>query len=187
MHVPQGEGERMNTMQPTCSYMVPGLSIGSFRIIFGLLYLNMAFQKAPWVMTDGHQFGWLYGWVEKEIAHPTFGFYTVFLKNVFLPNFTFFGYMSFFTEIALGLSLLLGLFTVLGGLGGAAWMVNIMLGSYSVPGEWPWLWVLLIAPQIVFAHTHAGRVLGIDQVLCRKFSGGQTEHGGLGQFVLRFA
>ena len=26
-------------------------------------------------------------------------------------------------------------------------MVNIMLGSYSVPGEWPWLWVLFIAPQ----------------------------------------
>ena len=36
----------MRTMQPTDSYMVPGLS-WDLRMNFELLYLNMAFQKAP--------------------------------------------------------------------------------------------------------------------------------------------
>ncbi|OGB92997.1 MAG: hypothetical protein A2Z31_07815 [candidate division NC10 bacterium RBG_16_65_8] len=178
----------MGTIQPTRSFMVPGLSLGIFRILFGLMYLDMALQKAPWVVTDGHRFGWLYGWIEKEIAHPTFGFYTAFLKNVFLPNFTFFGYMGFFTEIALAISFVLGLFTVLGGAGGTLWMVNIAMGGYSVPGEWAWLWMLLIVPQIVFAHSRAGRVLGVDQILHRRLVAGVEEkRGGLAQLVLRFA
>jgi hypothetical protein len=168
--------------------MVPGLSLGIFRILFGLMYLDMALQKAPWIVTDGHRFGWLYGWIEKEIAHPTFGFYAAFLKNVFLPNFTFFGYMGFFAELALGVSFVLGLFTVLGGAGGALWMLNIAMGSYSVPGEWAWLWMLLIAPQIVFAHGRAGRVLGVDQILHRRLAGDTTAgRGRLGQLIVRFA
>lgn len=177
----------MNAMLASPSSLVPGLSVALFRMGFGILYLNMALQKAPWIVTDGHRFGWLYGYIEKEIAHPTFGWYAAFLKGMVLPNFTLFGTMSFLTEVALGLSLLLGLFTVLGGLGGALWMVNIMLGSYSIPGEWPWLWFLLIAPQLVFAHTHAGRVLGIDALLHRRLAGTPAERGGIGQAVLKVA
>ena len=106
---------------------------------------------------------------------------------MFLPNFTLFGYLSFFTEIALGLSLLLGLFTVLGGIGGAAWMLNIALGSYSVPGEWPWLWFLLIAPHLVFAHSRSGRVFGLDQLLTEWLDRGRETASRLQQLMLRFA
>jgi hypothetical protein len=67
-------------------------------------------------------------------------------------------------------------------------MVNIAMGGYSVPGEWYWLWMLLIVPQIVFAHSRAGRVLGVDQILHRRFVDGMEQRrGGLGQLVLRFA
>ncbi|MFB3817383.1 MAG: TQO small subunit DoxD [Candidatus Methylomirabilales bacterium] len=177
----------MTAMPASSSTLVPGLALALFRMGFGILYLHMAWQKAPWIVTDGHRFGWLYGYIEKEIAHPTFGWYAAFLKGVVLPNFTLFGYMSFFTELVLGASLLLGLFTVLGGLGGALWMVNIMLGSYSIPGEWPWLWFLLIAPQLVFAHAHAGRVLGIDALLHRRLAAAPAERGAISQAVLKVA
>src|SRR5262245_38157635 len=61
-----------------------------------------------------------------------------------------------------GVSLLVGLLTVLSGIGGALWQCNIALGSYAVPGEWGWQWPLLIAPHLVFAFSHAGRSVGVD-------------------------
>jgi uncharacterized membrane protein YphA (DoxX/SURF4 family) len=155
-------------------------------MIFGLIWLDLAWQKAPWVIQDGRRFGWLYGWIEKEVAHPTFGVYKAFLQSMVLPYFNLFGYLTFFTEIVLGLSLLLGLFTVVGGIGGALWLLNIALGSYSIPGEWYWLWFLLIAPHLVFAHSRAGRVLGLDLFLWR-WLGPEKEHCDASDAVLRLA
>ena len=43
------------------------------------------------------------------------------LEHVVLPHFTFFGSLSFVVELALGGSLLFGLWTVLSGIGGALW------------------------------------------------------------------
>ena len=163
----------------------PPWSIGLFRMTFGVLWLDLAFQKAPWVITDGQQFGWLYGWIWQEINHPTFNFYKAFLQGVVLPNFTLFGYLSFLTEIALGLSLLLGLFTVLGGLGGALWQLNIALGSFSVPGEWYWIWPLLIVPHLVFAQSRAGRTLGIDQLLSVRLARRTEKTGGIRRLIPR--
>lgn len=161
----------------------PAISLSLFRLMFGLLYLDMGFQKAPWVIQDGHRFGWLYGWLLQEVQHPTLEWYKRFLQNVVLPNFTLFGYLTFFTEIALGVSLFLGLFTVLGGIGGALWQLNIALGAYSVPGEWYWIWALLIAPQLVFAQSRAGRTLGVDRPLRNWL--GRREMGQTGKLLLR--
>ena len=165
--------------------LAPPISVALFRAGFGILYLHAAWQKAPWVINDGQRFGWLYGWIWQEINHPTFGWYKAFLQSVVLPNFTFFGYMSFFTEVALGLSFLFGLFTVLGGIGGALWQVNIALGSYSVPTEWGWIWFLLIAPPLVFAQSRAGRTLGIDQVLYSRLGEGEVQRTGITKLLLR--
>jgi len=164
----------------------PAWSVGLFRMMFGVLWLDLALQKAPWVVQDGHQFGWLYGWIWQEINHPTFNFYKTFLEGVLLPNFTLFGYLTFFTEIALGLSLLLGLFTVLGGIGGAFWQLNIALGSYSVPGEWYWIWFLLIVPHLVFAQSRAGRSLGIDRLLSDRLARRRERPEGIRRLIPRF-
>ena len=139
---------------------VPRWPLALFRIAFGLLYLDMAFQKAPWI-----DFGWLRGFIEKEIAHPTFPAVAAFFRNVVLPHFTFFGYMTFIVELALGLGLLLGLLTRLTGLGGFLWQVNIAVGAFNVPGEWYWIWVLLTMPQFCFAFCAAGRVWGLDALV----------------------
>ncbi|MBI4588375.1 MAG: DoxX family membrane protein [Candidatus Rokubacteria bacterium] len=166
----------------------PGLPVALFRIMFGILWLDLGWSKAPWLIgQEGHRFGWLYGWIQQEIKHPTFGFYKAFLENVVVPNFNFFGYMTFFTEIALGLSLFLGLFTVLGGLGGALWQVNIALGSYSVPGEWYWVWPLLIAPHLIFAACRAGRILGIDGFLLSRISRQEKGPAGIVHLLFRLA
>jgi thiosulfate dehydrogenase [quinone] large subunit len=175
----------MSILQEELRQPLPGLSVGLFRLMFGVLWLDAALQKAPWIIQDGRRFGWLYGWIWKEINHPTFGIYKAFLESVVLPNFNLFGYLSFFVEVAIGLSLLLGLFTVLSGIGGALWQFNIALGSYSVPGEWYWLWPLLIAPHLVFAHSRAGRSIGLDLMLRRWLQDGRNAATKLGHLALR--
>jgi len=164
---------------------LPPLSLGLLRMMFGILYLDMALQKAPWVIDNGNRFGWLYGWIWTEIKNPTFEFYKNFLHDIVLPHFNAFGYLTFFTEMFLGISLLLGLFTVLSGIGGALFMTNIMLGAYSVPTEWYWVWPLLIGPHIVFAHSRAGRSLGIDRVLWNRLSRSEGPQTRVGNILLR--
>ncbi|HWP59782.1 MAG TPA: TQO small subunit DoxD [Candidatus Acidoferrales bacterium] len=148
------------------------LWVGLYRIALGIMWLQMALQKAPWILgPEGKPYGWLYGYIWKEINHPTFGFYTEFLEGVVLPNFYFFGLMTFALEIAIGLSLVLGLLVPLvGGLGGALMQANIMLGSYSIPGEWFWLWPMLIGSHIIFMMGRAGRRLGLDALLSRSLA-----------------
>jgi hypothetical protein len=152
---------------------VPGWPLALFRIAYGLLYLDMALQKAPWV-----GYGWLRGFIEKEIAHPTFDWYAAFLKDVVLPNFAFFGAQTFVVELGLGLLLLLGAFTRLAGAAGFLWQVQIALGAFNVPGEWYWIWPLLTLPLFCFAAAGAGRVLGLDvwlaPVLARRATDGPT-------------
>jgi TQO small subunit DoxD len=172
------------------SQQLPGLSLGLFRIMFGILWLDAALQKAPWVINaQGNRFGWLSNWIWQEIQHPTFDLYKQFLETVVFPNSTlnpFFGYMSFFVEMAVGLSLLFGVLTVLSGIGGALWQFNIAIGSYSVPGEWYWIWPLLIVPHLVFAHSRAGRVVGLDLFIQPWLAHAARGQTGLGRFLLRW-
>src|SRR5260370_11383198 len=135
---------------------VRGWPLAVFRIALGVLYLDMALQKAPWI-----NFGWLRGFIEKEIEHPAFPAVASLFKSVVLPNFTFFGYMTFVVELALGLGLLLGLLTRLAGIGGVLWQVNIAVGAFNVPGEWYWVLVLLTMPPVCFAVLAAGRGWGL--------------------------
>lgn len=139
---------------------VPGWPLAVFRIAYGLLFLDMALQKAPWIT-----FGWLEGFIQKEIAHPAFGWYAAFLQHVVLPNFSLFGTQTFLIEFALGVALLFGILTRLAGVAGFFWQINIALGAFNVPGEWYWIWPLLSLPLFCFAFTGAGRILGIDHVL----------------------
>ncbi len=157
----------MASMSPASNAPHPLWPLALFRILFGAMYLHMTLQKAPWVVTDGHRFGWLYGFLEKEIAHPTFGWYTALLQGVVLPNFTLFGALAFLTELALAIAFLFGILVPIAGLAGALWQVNIALGAYSVPGEWGWIWMLLIMPQIAFALCRAGRSVGLDGAIAR--------------------
>jgi hypothetical protein len=152
---------------------LPGWPLAVFRIAYGLLYLDMALQKAPWI-----GYGWLRAFIEKEIAHPTFAWYAAFLRDVVLPNFSVFAFQTFVVEFTLGVALLLGVLTRLAGAVGFLWQVQIALGAFNVPGEWYWIWPLLTLPLFCFAFSGAGRVLGLDRwlepILARQALGGSS-------------
>jgi uncharacterized membrane protein YphA (DoxX/SURF4 family) len=145
---------------------VPGWPLAVFRIAFGILYIDMALQKAPW-----KNFGWLEGFIGKEIEHPAFNIVASFLREVVLPNLTLFGTLTFVVELALGIALVAGVLTRLAAAIGFLWQVNIAVQAFNVPEEWYWIWPLLTLPQFTFAACGAGRVLGVDAWLRQRLAG----------------
>ena len=91
-----------------------------------------------------------------------------FVNNIVLPNFYLFAPLVYGLEVLTAVSLMLGLFVRLGGVIGALQIVNLWLGLYSAPNEWPWTYVFLILLMASFALHHYGRSLGIDAIIVRR-------------------
>jgi uncharacterized membrane protein YphA (DoxX/SURF4 family) len=86
-------------------------------------------------------------------------------SNIVLPHFYVFAPIVYTAEVLVAVSLMLGLFTRLFGLFGALQILNLWLGLYNAPGEWPWTYFFLLVLQIMFALHCYGRVLGVDTFL----------------------
>ena len=84
---------------------------------------------------------------------------------IVLPNLSVFGPLVYLVELAIGVSLLLGLFSRAGALLGLLMGLNLWLGLYSAQGEWPWTYMFLVMIQAMFVIDPPGRVLGADALL----------------------
>lgn len=111
----------------------------------------------------------LMDWLLLEVQHPAFEFYGHFVSAVVIPNFTFFAWIIFFSELLVGFSLLTGILTRLGAFVGLLMAINLGIGLLEVPGEWPWSYLMLAMWQGVFLLAGAGRVFGVDGWLRRRF------------------
>jgi uncharacterized membrane protein YphA (DoxX/SURF4 family) len=69
-----------------------------------------------------------------EMAEHSWPFWKSFLQSVVVPRAGVFGWIFALGELAVGIGLLLGLFTRIAALGGAVQMVAILLAQSYVPG-----------------------------------------------------
>ena len=138
------------------------------RIMIGILWLFSLRWKLPpdFIPLEGPG---LMDWLQLEVQHPAFAFYGDFVASIVIPNFTIFAWIVFLVELLVGLSLLSGTFTRLGGLLGLLLAINLGIGLLEVPGEWPWSYVMLAMWQGTFIVTAAGRTLGIDGWLQNRY------------------
>jgi uncharacterized membrane protein YphA (DoxX/SURF4 family) len=90
-----------------------------------------------------------------------------FVQDVVLPHFHFFAPQVYLSEVLIAFSLILGLFSRLGAFVGALMAINLWLGLYRSPAEWPWTYFFLIVVQIMFLVQRPGRSLGVDAILLR--------------------
>ncbi len=85
-----------------------------------------------------------------------------------LPHFYFFAPQVYFSEVLIALTLILGLFSRLGAFIGTLMALNLWLGLYRSPTEWPWTYFFLIMIQIMLLVQRPGRSLGLDAILLRR-------------------
>lgn len=138
------------------------IAIWLLRVLVGSMWWQQSLWKIP------PNFGGLRYWMGQEAAHASVGLLSVFVGDLVLPNLNVFGPLVYLTEVAIGVSLLLGLFSRLGALLGALMGLNLWLGLYSAPGEWPWTYMFLVTIQMLFIIDPPGRALGADALLRRR-------------------
>src|SRR5438128_3158165 len=99
-----------------------------------------------------------------------------FVNNIVLPHFYLFAPIVYAAEVLTGVSLMVGVFVRLFAIIGALQILNLWLGLYSAPGEWPWTYFFLLLLQLIFALNQYGRSLGIDAILASRtpVSGGSS-------------
>jgi uncharacterized membrane protein YphA (DoxX/SURF4 family) len=148
---------------------LPHLWMFASRLIIGAMWWQQSLWKLPPTYTnrpDGT--GGLRYWVGEMANHAAFSAQSRFVKDVVLQHFGFFAPQVYFAELAIALSLMLGLFTRLGGTLGALMALNLWLGLYRAPYEWPWTYFFLIVVNVTFLVFRAGRSLGLDALLAKR-------------------
>lgn len=132
---------RVNALFPSSQSPTWPLSLA--RIAMGLLWLASLRWKLPPDFEPTNQTG-LRDWLELEVEHAAFGFYGNLIDSVVLPNFTLFAWLVFLTELAVGLALVLGIYTRPAAFVGLLMSLNLLIGLLDVPGEWPWSYLMMI-------------------------------------------
>ncbi len=123
------------------------------------------FNAAP-----GQELHGLCDWMQREVDHPAVSLYGDFVKNVVIPNFGFFAWLSILTEFFITFSLIFGFLTRLGGLVGTLWAISLLIGLVAVPGESWTLYVFsYILPSLVFAVIGARNQFSVDALLGKNY------------------
>lgn len=136
------------------------------RVMIGLMFLTTWGSNAVrgYYTPDGLQifFRDVFPQSENELT-----WYAGFVTDVILPNRAAFAPFQLIAEGLLGLALLVGAFTPLASIAGAFFLANVFLATFG--HDWPWAYLMPISLLGVFYFTRAGRSLGVDAWLVRRF------------------
>ncbi len=139
------------------------------RFLVGAMWWQQSLWKLPPTYTDqpNEPFGTtgLAYWMGQMGKHAAIPLQADFVNQIVLPHFYLFAPVVYAAEVLTGVSLITGAFVRLFGIIGALQILNLWLGLYSAPGEWPWTYFFLLLLQLVFALDQYGRSLGVDAIL----------------------
>jgi len=134
------------------------------RVYSGIYFLYFGLRK---VTNPGFADG-MVGFIN-SVAENSVGFYRPFLDNIVVPNNGVFAFLVGFGELFLGIALVLGLATRYAAFAGAFMVVNFWLakgqGVFDAQNH-DVIWLVIM---IVLGGLHAGRTMGLDRRLSRRY------------------
>ena len=111
---------------------------------------------------------------QQSIQYPTVDLYRAFLQDVVVPHFHLFGWLLGLTEVAIGLSLVLGALTRAGALLGVLQAVNLLIAQGRTP-EGPWIYFAILAANLFVLLTPSNRRFSIDNRFAPRVFGDVAE------------
>jgi uncharacterized membrane protein YphA (DoxX/SURF4 family) len=135
------------------------LGIWLLRLVMGVMWWQQSLWKIP-PNYDGLVF-----WMKQIVAHAAIPLQARLVDQIVVPNITVFGPLVYAAEVLIGGCLILGVLTRVAASLGLLMALNLWLGLYSAPNEWPWTYGFLIVIQALFVIDPPGRCLGIDRQL----------------------
>ena len=149
-----------------------------FRLLIGAMWWQQSLWKLPPSYTDHPEqpFGdtGLAYWMKLLGQHAAIPLQADFVNTIVLPHFYLFAPVVYGLEVLTAVSLMLGGFVRLFAVVGALQILNLWLGLYSAPGEWPWTYFFLMLLMASFALHHYGRSLGIDAIIVARIKQPRT-------------
>ena len=139
------------------------ISIGLLRFIVACMW----WQQSLWKIPPHYDWGLIH-WMQEMVEHASTELQSVLVRDLVLPNIAVFGPLVYAIEVAIAVSLMLGVVTRVGAALGAVMAINLWLGLYNAPGEWPWTYMFLVVIQLIFVIDPPGRSLGVDALAWRR-------------------
>jgi len=133
------------------------IGYGLMRVIIGIMW----WQQSLWKIPPHWDWGLIH-WMEVMVEHASTQLQSTLVRDFVLPNINVFGPLVYAIEVFIAVSLILGVVTRIGAALGALMAINLWLGLYNAPGEWPWTYMFLVVLQLIFLINPPGRSLGID-------------------------
>jgi thiosulfate dehydrogenase [quinone] large subunit len=137
-----------------------------FRVYLGYIWLLAGLAKANlFFLTQGFKESLIY-----FIVGNSFPWYKSFLEGIVLPHSVLFAYITVIGEIVIGILLIFGLLTRVAAVFAVFASINFILAA-----SWIGLTVaaenlFLLGFEVLLIHVSAGRILGVDQILHKKYS-----------------
>ena len=153
------------------------LGILLVRVLIGCLWFQGMLWKLPLPVSDGLQY-----WTEQESTGAAFEFHRTFMKDFVLPHMSVFGPIVFLAELVFAGSMMLGLAVRFVGVLAIAYTLQLWLGLYGYPSEWPWTYMCLALLTFMLVLDAAGRSLGLDAWLRREVPAVRDGKGLVGWF-----
>jgi thiosulfate dehydrogenase [quinone] large subunit len=139
-----------------------------FRFVIGAFWWQQSLWKLPPLYTNHPEAPLTTGlayWMGQMGKFAAIPLQADFVNTIVLPHFYVFAPIVYAAEVLTGVSLMVGIFTRLFAVIGALQILNLWLGLYNAPGEWPWTYFFLLLLQLMFAVHYYGRSLGLDAIL----------------------
>ena len=141
------------------------IGYGLMRVVVGIMW----WQQSLWKIPPHWDWGLIH-WMEVMVEHASTKLQSTLVRDLVLPNIDVFGPLVYAIEVIIAVSLILGVVTRVGAALGALMAINLWLGLYNAPGEWPWTYMFLVVLQLIFLINPPGRSLGIDAFAWRRES-----------------
>jgi uncharacterized membrane protein YphA (DoxX/SURF4 family) len=141
------------------------IGYGLMRVIVGIMW----WQQSLWKIPPHWDWGLIH-WMEVMVEHASTQLQSTLVHDFVLPNINVFGPLVYAIEVFIAVSLILGVVTRIGAALGAVMAINLWLGLYNAPGEWPWTYMFLVVLQLIFLINPPGRSLGIDALAWQRES-----------------
>jgi hypothetical protein len=150
------------------------------RLVIGYLWITQLLWKMPPTFGCPSDFSvstslsarttGLCDWTGLMAVYSKVPLHATFVDSFVIPNISWMGWGIWLMEAFIAVSLVLGLFTRLGGLVGLVQSINLYVGLTAIPFEWYWTYGMLIVLSLIFFAVPAGRVLGVDAWLRPRLS-----------------
>jgi len=164
------------------------------RLIYGYLWYTQLLWKLPpsfgcppgFAVSTSLQerTSGLCDWVGLMTVYSKWPLQASLVKQFVVPNMAWFGWIVFLMEAFVAVSLILGLFTRLGGLAALVQGINLYIGVTAIPFEWYWTYGMLYTLGLVFLAIPSGRILGLDALLRPRLQSGAEKGNRVAKLLL---